>query len=306
MHQASGRVWLGFSLALVTAVLWGILPLALKWLLHSVHANSITWIRFCTAAVLVGAILALKKQLGFRLSRTGWLLLLMACAGLLLNYILYLNALSLLSAESAQMLIQLAPFLMLIGAVLLFKEQLLLWQKVGAVSLVLGLILFFNTRLAGLFSQFTGQTAGVLLVVLAAFAWAMYALAQKQLLVQMKSQQIMWLIYLSGAVAFLPAVEWTDFADLSAWHWAVVLFCCVNTVIAYGAFAEALQHWQAANVSAVLAITPLLTIAFAQGIAWVWPEFPVEPLNSLAWVGAVLVVSGSMLTALAPMFRWKS
>jgi drug/metabolite transporter (DMT)-like permease len=305
MHQSSGRVGLGFSLALLTAVLWGLLPIALKWLLSSMSAATITWIRFMVAAVLVGVVLLVHKKIPSlsALTKRKKLLILIAIAGLLLNYILYLNGLFLLTAETAQVVIQLAPFLMMLGAVYLFKERLLLWQKIGAWLLVFGLLLFFNDRLALLLTQFGSEGYGLLLVIAAAVAWACYALAQKQLLMSFNSQQIMWLIYMAGALCFLPAVELAPVLELSAWQWGIVVFCCLNTIVAYGAFAEALQHWQAANVSAVLAITPLLTIGFAQLLAYFYPQFPSESLNAWAWVGALLVVVGSMLTALAPMLR---
>ena len=305
MHQSSGRVGLGFSLALLTAVLWGLLPIALKWLLSSMSAATITWIRFMVAAVLVGVVLLVHKKIPSlsALTKRKKLLILIAIAGLLLNYILYLNGLFLLTAETAQVVIQLAPFLMMLGAVYLFKERLLLWQKIGAWLLVFGLLLFFNDRLALLLTQFGSEGYGLLLVIAAAVAWACYALAQKQLLMSFYSQQIMWLIYMAGALCFLPAVELAPVLELSAWQWGIVVFCCLNTIVAYGAFAEALQHWQAANVSAVLAITPLLTIGFAQLLAYFYPQFPSESLNAWAWVGALLVVVGSMLTALAPMLR---
>lgn len=305
MHQSSGRVGLGFSLALLTAVLWGLLPIALKWLLSSMSAATITWIRFMVAAVLVGVVLLVHRKIPSlsALTKRKKLLILIAIAGLLLNYILYLNGLFLLTAETAQVVIQLAPFLMMLGAVYLFKERLLLWQKIGAWLLVFGLLLFFNDRLALLLTQFGSEGYGLLLVIAAAVAWACYALAQKQLLMSFNSQQIMWLIYMAGALCFLPAVELAPVLELSAWQWGIVVFCCLNTIVAYGAFAEALQHWQAANVSAVLAITPLLTIGFAQLLAYFYPQFPSESLNAWAWVGALLVVIGSMLTALAPMLR---
>ncbi|WP_288741708.1 DMT family transporter [uncultured Rheinheimera sp.] len=305
MHQSSGRVGLGFSLALLTAVLWGLLPIALKWLLSSMSAATITWIRFMVAAVLVGVVLLVHRKIPSlsALTKRKKLLILIAIAGLLLNYILYLNGLFLLTAETAQVVIQLAPFLMMLGAVYLFKERLLLWQKIGAWLLVFGLLLFFNDRLALLLTQFGSEGYGLLLVIAAAVAWACYALAQKQLLMSFNSQQIMWLIYMAGALCFLPAVELAPVLELSAWQWGIVVFCCLNTIVAYGAFAEALQHWQAANVSAVLAITPLLTIGFAQLLAYFYPQFPSESLNAWAWVGALLVVVGSMLTALAPMLR---
>ena len=106
------------------------------------------------------------------------------------------------------------------------------------------------------------------------------------------SQQIMWFIYVAGALCFMPFIELAPVAELSMLQWGLLLFCCLNTIVAYGAFAEALEHWEASKVSAVLAITPLLTILFANLAAWLWPGAPEpEALNLLAILGAVLVVA---------------
>lgn len=309
MHQASGKSLTGFILALTTAVLWGMLPIALKVVLTELSANTITWVRFLVAAIFV--VLVLWKQQNLpklgKLKGKARTLMLIAVAGLLSNYILYLMGLNLLTAETAQVVIQLAPFLMMLGGIFIFRERLLLWQKIGAATLVAGLLLFFNDRLLLLVTQLGQDSFGILLVIIAAFTWAAYALAQKQLLMHFNSQQIMAFIYVAGALCFLPVIDIAPVFELSLLHWALLLFCCLNTIVAYGAFAEALEHWEASKVSAVLAITPLLTILFANLAAWLWPEAPKpEALNLLAVLGAVLVVFGSAVTALAPVLKqWR-
>lgn len=309
MHQASGNSLTGFTLALVTAVLWGMLPIALKVLLTELSANTITWIRFLAAAAFIT--LVLYKQRAFpklnQLKAKGRWLLLIAVAGLLSNYILYLQGLNLLSAETAQVVIQLAPFLMMMGGIFIFREKLLFWQKMGAAALVVGLLLFFNDRLWLLMTQLTQDSFGVLLVIIAAITWAAYALAQKQLLMHLNSQQIMWFIYVAGSCCFMPFIELAPVFELTGVQWALLLFCCLNTIFAYGAFAEALEHWEASKVSAVLAITPLLTILFANLAAWIWPAAPQpQALNFWSIFGAVLVVIGSAVTALAPVLKqWR-
>lgn len=305
MHQASGRAALGFFLALTTAVLWGILPIALKVLLEYMTASTLTAIRFLVAAAMVGGWLWWRKQLpNLRLlSRQGMWLLLIAIIGLLANYLMYMSGLTYLTAETGQVVIQLAPFLMMVGGVLLFKERLLFWQKIGAVVLVSGLLLFFNDRLFSLLLDINDESLGVLLIIGAGITWAAYALAQKQLLVHYSSKQIMYVIYVAGVIAFIPISDFSPFMQLTGWHWFFLLFCCLNTVVAYGAFAEALHHWEASKVSAVLAITPLVTIAFANLLAWFNPAWlSPQPLNVLAWLGALMVVAGSMTTALSPLW----
>lgn len=306
MHQTTGKSVVGLILALTTAILWGILPIALKMLLDVLSANTITAIRFLAAAVLVGIWLACRGKLpalNIMANTKVAVLMLIAVAGLLANYILYLSGLNYLSAETGQVVIQLAPFLMMIGGVIIFKERLLLWQKVGALTLVTGLLLFFNERLVLLISQASNESLGVILVIAAGITWAAYALAQKQLLVHYSSKQIMYLIYIAGSIGFLPVSDLAPMFEMSTLHWALLIFCCLNTVIAYGAFAEALHHWEASKVSAVLAITPLFTILFANIVAVLWPaQFSSQQLNVWSWLGACLVVTGSATTALAPQF----
>ena len=306
MHQITGKSMIGLSLALTTAVLWGMLPIALKVLLDALTANTITAVRFLVAAVMVGLWLWLGgklPKLRVLISKKAGSLMIIAVLGLLSNYIMYLSGLNYLTAETGQVVIQLAPFLMMLGGVVLFKEQLLLWQKIGAVSLVAGLLLFFNERLVQLLQYAGSETLGVLLVIAAAVTWAAYALAQKQLLMHYSSKQIMYLLYVAGTVAFIPVSDFSPLQTMTALHWGLLIFCCLNTVVAYGAFAEALHHWEASKVSAVLAVTPLFTILFAQLLAWLVPDFiNAQALNIWSWIGAALVVSGSALTALAPQF----
>lgn len=306
MHQITGKSVIGLSLALTTAILWGMLPIALKVLLDVLTANTITAVRFFAAAVMVGLWLWLSgklPKLRLLLSKKAGSLMIIAVLGLLSNYIMYLSGLNYLSAETGQVVIQLAPFLMMLGGVVIFKEQLLLWQKVGAFSLVAGLLLFFNERLVQLLQYAGSETLGVLLVIAAAVTWAAYALAQKQLLMHYSSKQIMYLLYVAGTVAFIPVSDFSPLQTMTALHWGLLVFCCLNTVVAYGAFAEALHHWEASKVSAVLAVTPLFTILFAQLLAWQLPDFiSAQVLNIWSWIGAALVVLGSALTALAPQF----
>lgn len=306
MHKTTGNSLLGLLLALTTAVLWGMLPIALKILLEVMSANAITAIRFLVAAVIVGIWLGVRGKLPamalIRNTKVAWLMLI-AVVGLLSNYIMYLSGLNYLSAETGQVVIQLAPFLMMLGGVIIFKERLLLWQKVGAAMLVCGLLLFFNERLLQLVLQAGSETLGVLLIIAAGITWAAYALAQKQLLVHYSSKQIMYLLYMAGTLAFMPVSELTPLLSMSQLHWALLVFCCLNTVVAYGAFAEALHHWEASKVSAVLAVTPLFTILFANITGWLFPDYLApQQLNLWSWLGALMVVFGSAITALAPQF----
>jgi drug/metabolite transporter (DMT)-like permease len=100
-------------------------------------------------------------------------------------------------------------------------------------------------------------------------------------------------------VLLLPLARPAHLLNIDAWHWAAILYCAVNTIGAYGAFAEALAHWEASRVSAILALTPLLTVATVSTIAAFVPGLIApERIGTLGWIGAALVVSGSAAVSL--------
>jgi len=303
MHISSGRWLYGLFLALLTAVLWGVLPIKLKQVLQVMDPVTVTWFRLLVSGSILLAYLAASRRLpAFRpLGKKGAWLLLLAIAGLTANYVLYLVGLNLLSPGTTQLVIQVAPILLLISSLFVFRERFSLGQGLGLLVLLVGFSLFFNQRLDELLNSLTAYTTGVLTVLLAAFVWAFYGLAQKQLLTVWNSLQVMMVIYLACALLLTPWAHPLQALELSPLQGWLLLACCLNTLVAYGAFAEALAHWEASRVSAALAITPLVTfISVALAVSW-WPEYvQPEQINWLAYAGAVLVVMGSALTALGP------
>ncbi|NRH26838.1 DMT family transporter [Pseudomonas sp. MS19] len=303
MHISSGRWAYGMFLAMVTAVLWGILPIKLKQVLATLDPVTVTWYRlFVSGSILLAFLAATRRLPRFNiLGKKGIGLLCLAILGLTGNYVLYLMGLNLLSPGTTQLVIQVAPILLLISSIFIFREKFSVGQGTGLVILLLGFGLFFNQRLDELLSSLTAYTTGVLTVMLAALVWTFYGLAQKQLLSSWNSLQIMMVIYLACALLLTPWAKPLDVQLLTPVQGWLLLACCLNTLVAYGAFAEALAHWQASRVSAALAITPLVTFASVALAAVWWPAYvQPEQVNGLAYCGAVLVVLGSALTALAP------
>ena len=303
MHISSGRWVYGLSLTLLTALLWGILPIKLKQVLQVMDPITVTWFRLTVAGGCLFIYLALTKRLPSRKvlgPKGGWLVGMAVC-GLVGNYVLYLVGLKLLSPGTAQLVVQMGPIFLMIASVFLFKERFSLGQGVGLLVLIIGFALFFNQRLAELLTSLGTYTAGVLTILLATTIWVFYALGQKQLLTVWNSLQVMMVIYLCCAFLLLPWVHPMEALQLSPLQGWLLLACCFNTLIAYGAFAEALAHWEASRVSATLAITPLVTFVAVAIAAWLWPDYVhAEQINGLGYGGAVLVVLGSASVALAP------
>jgi drug/metabolite transporter (DMT)-like permease len=306
LHRASGRTRLGLMLSLVTALCWATLPVALKVTLQALDPITLTWFRFLVAAVLTVGWLALRGKLGgFRgLGGRGAGLLALAAAMLVGNYVFYLLGVGRTSPGNAQLLIQLAPLLMTVGGIVVFRERFRAAQWLGMALLVAGLGLFFRDQLAHVDTTpghggTQAYLTGSLLVVLGAVVWAVYALAQKQLLVKLGSMQILAAIYVVATLLLWPFAHPTQLLQLDAAQWGLLAFCALNTVVAYGAFAEALAHWEASRVSAVLAVTPLLCLAVVAIVHGLWPSMLApEPMSLIGWIGAALVVAGSTAVSL--------
>lgn len=301
LHQASGQWKLGLMLALVTAACWATLPVALKLSLQVIDPLTLTWFRFAFAAVFMLFWLGRKRQLAPIAALGGRHRVLLVAATVLLvgNYVGYILGVQYTSPGNAQLLIQLAPLLMAVGGVLIFKEHFLPGQWLGLAIIVLGLGLFFRDQLIGGFVSGDAYLLGSAIVVAAAVSWAAYALIQKQLLMRLSSQQVLAAIYVISALLLWPLAHPSALAGLDALHWGLVLFCALNTLVAYGAFAEALEHWQASRVSAVLATTPLLCLLAVAAVHALWPSvIAPEHVSAVGFAGAALVVVGSALSSL--------
>jgi len=301
LHSSSGRWRLGLALSLLTVILWGILPIALTIILDRLDVYTVVWCRFLIAFTLLAGYLGARKQL------PGWSQLRSADPGLLsvstlflaINYLLFLQGLDQTSPANAQILIQLAPVFLALGGLVVFRERYNRYQWLGLAGTTLGFVLFFQDQLQTLVAAPRAYLQGSGLLVAAAAAWAIYALAQKQLLLKLSAAQIMVVIYGGSALLFGPLASPRNLLTLNSWEWTVLLFCGLNTLIAYGSFAEALEHWEASRVSAVLSLTPLMTLLFVFVTTWLWPTL-LEPerITPMGWIGAIAVVGGSCAIAL--------
>ena len=294
------RAFSGFLFALLAAAMWGALPIGLQQVLKVMDPQTIVWYRFAIAGLGLLLILAGKRTLPDlkRLHRRYVLLILLGIFGLSVNFVLFNIALQYIPPTTSQVLSPLSSFVMLLVGVFVFKEKMGMHQKIGLGVLIIGLILFFNDHFAD-FMQFNLYFKGVLIAFIASTIWVAYGIAQKILLLKFSSQQILLLIYLGCASIFLPFSSPKQLFELNGLQLGCLLFCCANTLIAYGSYAEALNRWEVSKVSAMMTQISIFTIIFSEVLTHVAPAiFSDQQLNSLSYFGAVLVVSGSLLSAI--------
>ncbi len=292
---------MGFLLALTTAFMWGVLPVFLKVLLVDMDAFTITAIRFIFAGVFVAVLLFSNKALPRirQHHKWVWIILGLSTLMLLINYVSNVIALNYISPSTVQLILQLAPFILLIGGVVLYKESFSRLQLIGALMLFSGLGLFFNQRIPVILTSTTESIEGVVLVVISATAWAMYALSQKKLLASFTSSQLTLLIYIIGTIFLLPFTQFSETLALTGWQYFALIFCCLNTLIGYGAFTHAMQIWDASKVSAILATAPVFTYLSNEIAIMIAPDIFFDPqLDVWAYIGALFIILGAMLASI--------
>lgn len=293
---------IGLVLSLITALMWGVLPVSVAPIIGPVDPVTITFFRLGGGGVILFFWILISKgtnvRANFRLDNLGYLIAAVGC--LSGNYYFWLVGLEYTSPATAQIMIQLAPMLLLIGSVWLFKEHFNRKQAIGVSIFLLGLLLFFNEKLVAIFSQLDKFSVGIIYLLIAAVTWAIYGLAQKRLLRDFGALELIFVILMMACMVFLPLSAPEQVLDLSNFELGLLVFGGLNTAVAYGCFTAAMHYWETPRVSAVIAIVPVLTLisAYLQQI-YLTDLLPPEPINNLSIAGALVVVAGSSIAALA-------
>lgn len=298
--SVQSRPLLGFCLALIAAMTWGTLAPALKLALREMDSQTLVWFRFLIAMAGLFILLKLSGKLPRckKLSKL-YRLIALGIIGLAGNFILFNSSLIFIPPTTAQVIGQLSPFVMMFASIFLFKETLGLHQKIGIVMLLVGLGLFFNERLAELFSSQSQYSQGIWLAGAGSSIWALYGIAQKRLSQSLNAQQILFIIYCGCTLIFTPTANPSQITQMSPVSLIALSYCCLNTLIGYGAYAEAIKHFELSKVSATSTLIPVFTLFSSILGHYLAPQFFDEPeLNTLGYIGAFTVVFGAMFSAI--------
>lgn len=288
----------GLVFAAVTALLWSFLAIALKYALLFCDAYTIVWFRFFIAFLFLGGFFALFKPSRFRIFKSLPILALLAGVFLAANYIGYMKGVEYLSASAAQVLIQTAPLLLAVIGIFYFKEKTHWIQRFGFAVSILGLYLFYQDQINVTLLEVGDQNfiAGILFLAFAVVTWALWGTLHKILIKKWLPQEINLLIYCVAAILFIPAVKFEALVEMSLFHWGVMIFLGINTIIAYGSLAEALKRAPANQVSMIITVNPLFTLIFVYFLEYFQVKwFKPEPISLAGYIGAMALVSGVIL-----------
>ena len=299
---------LGLFFISIAVVFWGILPIALKLSGRFIDPVTLTWFRFLVA-LWVSLLVQWRggRLVQFtHLAKADWLKLTLAGVLLMMNYVSFVYSLDYLAPGAAQLNFQTSPFFLAFGGVLLFKERLNPVQLTCFATLALGMLMFFHPFLDFSAAENHQVWVGVIIVQFSALSWTSYALLQKSLISRLSPANLLLFIYGLGVLAMAPFSDFSQFGEMNLGDWQIALFCAANTLIAYGCFGQSMKYWPTAQVSAMLALTPVLSFSATALVVMldIWPGvFKSDALDTLSLIGIGVIILSVIVVQLLPLYR---
>ena len=281
-------------MVLVTVSLWGVLPIFLKVGLNYYSVGTIAWFRFFFSFSVLFLYFFISRS-DYRLLRRPPIIGILGGAALAANYFGMTQGVHLSGASNAAIIIQTAPLLLVVAGVIFFKETIGLRQLMGIAISITGFYLFYLDRSENAVNNIDYSIANEW-VLFAATLWALYMICQKQLSIKYSAQSINLLVYAVGTVVLIPLVEWNEFFESSTMGWIILVILGLNTLLAYGALAEAVECIPLSLISILITLNPIITL----GGMLVLTTFGISllPEENIRWhgyLGGLIAVSGVVL-----------
>ena len=293
---------LGLFLAVLTSVLWGLVPLAGKIALPGITAATLSATRLFLGSLFLA--LVITRAAGLKsLAMPAPRLVIPAALGLACNYIFYMLGLERAGAATTQVLIQLAPLFLILLSILWLEERPDPRQVVGA-ALALSGVLFVSW--ASTEGDAYSSVLGIAFVIFSALTWSGYAAVHKRLGEKHASSATMMWIFLLSALLITPTIPLEAMRRPDGTQLLAIAFLCANTIVAYWSFAESLRHIEASTVAVITTLGPVVTlacVAFTNQLGW--ERIGYEELGLGKLLGAALVVGGVALAVTANAARRK-
>jgi drug/metabolite transporter (DMT)-like permease len=288
----------GIIYASITALFWGVLAIVLKIIDDKVEPITIVWFRFLLAFLILAAWQAAKNPDSFKTLIRPPVLLVIATLALTWNYIGFMMGIHYTTPSNAQLFIQTGPILLAVAGIFFFREKITRLQIIGFLIALAGMAFFYRDQLAAFFDVQQKYNLGVIHLLIAAVAWALYAVLQKKLVLKLDIQSLNLFIFGVPVLILMPFVNFASLQHLDIVTWLLLSFGGVNTLLSYTALSKALQLIEASKVSIIIIMNPIITfvtmgILTQMNVKWI----TLERFSGLSIIGGILVLSGAVLVA---------
>ena len=279
---------MGIALALLTAALWGLAPVATKGALGGYAPEVIGVLRLGVAALVLRRLAGAGAPWLPR-DRWSWI----AGVALGVDFILYNYGLQWTSASMSGLVINVQTVSTIAFAVRLLGERLNGRRVLGSCVTLLG-VASLSTADASLADLTAPQhLLGNIMVMLAGISWSLFAVAQRRAPRRPNLFRLLAPIFAVAALTTAPLL-----VVPGAWHnpggmvptlmlLMLIVFC---TITVYVAYARGQELVDVSTLAVVLTTIPI----FAVGLAWL---VLAEPLSARLVVAGVVIFAGVLVIA---------
>jgi len=291
--RSSARTWLPVAAALVSVFLWASAFVGIRAAGHTFSPGALALGRLMLGSILLGAVVRSR----------GWVrpsprdLGLVLIAGLIwfgLYNVVLNEAERRVDAGTAAMLVGVGPILIVILAAVFLRERFTRALLVGGAVAFAGVLVIGLATTSG-----NAPLAGVILCLVAAFAYAAGVVAQKPVLDRLPALQLTWMCCTIGAVFCLPFAP-TLLRELAgapaksiAW---MVYLAAFPTAVGFTTWAYALARGTAGRLAATTYLVPPIAVVMS------WAALSEVP-SAVAVLGGALCLFGVYMARRIPPMR---
>ncbi|MGH1540261.1 MAG: EamA family transporter [Arenicella sp.] len=278
-------------IVLFVVIVWGVSFSAIKIGLEELPPILFSALRFAIVAFPAIVFVPFPRHLAWQVLGVGFFL------GVVKFSLLFIGMKAGTSAGLASLLLQAQVFFTIVLSIFLFKETINRLQLVGIIIAASGFTLFFiNTNIAVGSSNVT--VTGLILILMAALAWAISNLIMKKALDIDLLKFMVW----ASAIPPIPLIILSYLfetnnplqlvSQISPKSWGAIAYVgFISTLLAFALWGKLLSSYSAATV------TPFALLIPVAGMLTSYLVFN-ESLNSIEVIGCLLVMLGLLCSVL--------
>ncbi len=247
----------GIILIVISAASFGTLAIFGRYAYaDGIDTFTLLFMRFTTAAILMGAILAYRREgLPHGLSLVA--LIGMGSLGYVLQSFSYLTAIKYASAGLVALLLYLYPTFVAILAVIFLRRKLTRLKVFALLLATVGVALTADPQ--------GGQWTGILLALCAAAIYSVYIIVGTGVMAQVSAVQSSTVIFASAGLVYgvLAAVNGPHWPATGAGWLSVLAMALIATVIPVATFLGGLKRIGPTDASMLSTLEPVVTVLLA-------------------------------------------
>lgn len=273
---------------LITITIWASTFINIKIVLLQVPPNTLAFLRFFIAAIVLGIYALITRQPGIR--KEDWpMAAFSGLTGITLYNFFQNQGLKYAGAVDAAILAALAPVFMVILAFLILKEKITRRQFLGIIIAFTGSILVAT---GGSFQDLDLNSTRILgdaLILLTGLFWGFYNISLKKLLVKYPSTTVLTYSTISGTLFLFPLVFLETPLNLSSVNitgWLNIAYLGLGaSALAYFLWNRALTRVSTVTAGAYIYLVPVIAAIIAAIFLQEIPGFYTVIGGVLALVG---------------------